>query len=270
MTYETHEISTEDGSPVEIYSFSFGNQFYRFTSASEAQVVDGDTYIPASISRKDIPLGSEDRGEYLEVVLPSRHAIVQQYVNIVPAQKVTLTIRRRHRFDVDEQWIVVFKGVVRSAAFTLDGHAAKLAVMPLSGAFSRQIPRFMFSALCNNVLYDSLCGVDKESFKHTGEVTASTGNELTVDGLDGEDDGWAAGGYVEFGADYRLVLEHTGAVVRLLLPFATDPMGSEVKVYAGCNHSVIDPGGCPKFNNVPNFGGYAWVPITNPFETGVA
>lgn len=76
------------------------------------------------------------------------------------------------------------------------------------------------------------------------------------------------------GDDHRLILSQSGDDVTLLLPFPETIVGSTVVLLAGCDHSITT---CDtKFNtpedtlsNVINYGGFAFVPNKNPFETGL-
>jgi hypothetical protein len=69
------------------------------------------------------------------------------------------------------------------------------------------------------------------------------------------------------GVDRRLILSSSGDVLTLLLPFTSSPLGSTVIVFAGCDHTIAT---CKsKFNNVVNYGGFAFVPTKNIFQTGI-
>ena len=88
-------------------------------------------------------------------------------------------------------------------------------------------------------------------------------------GANGEADGFYDGGFVFFSSinDYRLILSHVGNDLTLLLPFPSDAAGETVRIFAGCDHTIAT---CKtKFDNVLNYGGFAFVPILNPFLTGL-
>lgn len=66
----------------------------------------------------------------------------------------------------------------------------------------------------------------------------------------------------------RSIVGHTGTVIKLDSPvLAPLPAGSLVSLFQGCNKALDT---CENsFGNVPNYGGYAFIPIKNPFESGI-
>ena len=274
MTYTSQETSVEGGKPVELYRFVLGGTTYEYTSAEDPITVGALTYQPIAIRRSDDPQGPEDRDNTLEVEMPSDNPFTALYYAVVPGLVASVTIQRFHRDDPDDELITIFRGFVTSVAFDEEGQLAKVAVVPLASATSRPIPRFTYSALCNHVLYDARCKVldTDPNFRITAEVTAVSivAQTITVNGADSKPDGWWTGGFVETAGaiDRRLILKHVGEVLTLLLPLAVNPLGSDVTIYAGCDHTITT---CKtKFNNVINYGGFAFIPTRNIFATGLS
>jgi len=272
MTYDTYETSLESSQPVEIYKIILGPNSYRYTSAEDNVVIDGNTYEAIAISRNRIGRGQEERSNVLEITLPGNNEVAVQYISNVPGQRGRVTVERYQRLDGSSpQVIKIFEGLIASVSFENDANIAKIAVTPISVATSREIPRFVYSSQCNHVLYDDQCTIDpvNPSYKFSGTVTVVSGNSITVPGLSGFSAGWFTAGYVEAlsGLDARLITNHSGDIIELLLPFPFNAVGKSVDVYAGCGHSIAV---CKsKFNNVINFGGFAFVPTRNPFESGL-
>lgn len=268
MTFIAFENSQAGGSPVELYTLALGTETFRWASGEEDYVYSGDTFEAVEISRSRILISAEQRQDVLNVSLPGDNELVRRYVDIVPGKRATLTVQRVHRDDPDQEAVVLFKGIVQSVAFTSDGTKASLAIRPLTVGLSQNIPRFTYQALCNHFLYDSGCKVNQNSFKYTATVSTVVGSTITVPGISANGADWAVGGFVQTGSsDFRLVLAQTGDDLRLLLPFASSPLGSSVDVFAGCDHTI---GTCKiKFNNVVNYGGFAFVPLKNIFATGI-
>lgn len=272
MTYSSQEISLESGRPVEVYEFALGSEYFRFNSGEDTITVDGNSYPPLEISRTTIVVSQEQQGDLISVKLPARTALVRKYINVVPGQQGTLSIFRIHRGDVDEEFELIFKGLVRSVAFTLNGLDAEIAIQPLTSGLSRTIPRFVYSSICNHVLYDTRCKVNSNLFRYQDDITDITGSAYTINGLSAVErpDGWATGGFVVSpnGTDYRLIIDHTGDVLTLLLPFPEDVRdGQTVEIFAGCQHDIDTCSS--KFDNITNFGGYNWVPRENVFVKGL-
>lgn len=273
MSFSTYENSVESGSPVELYEISIGTDIYRLSSTEDDYTFGSDVYTGSAINRTNIGVGQDQRTQLINFELPSSHPFVQRYVLIAPGQRATISVFRFHRLDTPGlERVLTFKGIVRSVAFTRQGNAAQVACMPLTGGLSRQVPRFTYQAPCNHVLFDDRCKVALDlTTSYSGTVTAVSGSDVTVNGLSAKGSGWAVGGYITntTNDDYRLILAQSGDTITLLLPFPADlaVLGQTFVVTAGCDHSIAT---CKsKFDNVANYGGFAFVPTKNPFETGL-
>lgn len=269
MSYTDIESSIESGSPVELYQFSVadGTNYYLCTG-SDAISYSGQSYTPTSISRDAIPLNAQARTEILKITLPGSHDLPQLYANLVPAFKTTMTISRLHRADPTNTVVLLFSGVIRIVAFSEKDGTAEIGVMPVSGKFTRNMPRFAYQSLCGNILFDRWCKVDPTAFNVVGTVTSMTSAvEFVVSGLGSKPDQWSNSGYVSYNGDYRLITDQTGDTVTIITPFTVDIMSQSVTVYAGCDHSQ---NACNlKFSNGINFRGFPSVPTKNPFTSGV-
>lgn len=269
MTFAAFEGSAQGGHPVELYSLALGAETFRWTSAEDDYVFGGNTFEAAEISRTRVLISSEERQDLLTVNLPASDPYVRKYIKNVPGKRGTLTVQRVHRFDPDQEAFVLFKGIVQAVAFSSDGVKASIAVRPLTTGLSQTIPRMTYQNLCNHFLYDERCKVLQSLFQFTAVVSAVTGSTITVPGLSVNGADWAVAGFVQIpSGDFRLVLSQTGNDVRLLLPFSEGVLNVQVDVFAGCAHTIAV---CKtKFNNVINYGGFAFVPLKNIFETGLA
>ena len=265
MTFEAYETSVEAGSTIEIYTLSMGSTIYRMHDSPEPVLnIGGDDYERTQISRGSVETGQE----YLEITLPGSHAFSLKFATIAPGQTASLTIRAFQRADPSDIR-VVYKGVVRSVAFTQNASKSALSLIPINDAFDKEIPERTFQAACNNVLFDPDCKISAGSYSHTGAITAIVDNIVTVSGLlAAKGTAWSTGGYVAYGVlDYRLVLEQSGDDLTLVLPFHDDVLSKDVTVYAGCDHTIAT---ClSKFSNDTNFGGCPFVPTKNIFVTGL-
>lgn len=265
MSYDAENTGAESGQPIDLFSFSIGSDQFRFTNAEDQLTVLALTYDPIAISRQAVEIGRESRTQTVSIKLPTSHAFAQKFIGVPPGQKTTCVIRTVHRGDLTDVR-TEFTGLARTIG--LDNLAAEMEilVMPLTGALLQVVPRFIFSGLCNHVLYDGGCGVNRASFTHTGVAALTSDSQIiTVSNLDSAKTvGWATGGYVEFNGDYRGVFRHvaTDSLV-IAVPFKEDIGGQTVSVYAGCDHSYTVCGS--KFSNQARFGGFPFVPTKNPF-----
>ena len=274
MTLNQYEKSTEDSRPVELYEFRLGGSITRVASGEDDITVDGVTYTALPVMRDAIKL-SDSETNALEVKVPSTMDFVRDYIGNVPGQEATLVVSRMQRPDtVTQEVVTLYQGYVSSVKFTDQGRVATLAVSPLRKRAARTGPRCKFSGQCNNTLGDDLCQVNLTQAIYrlaSGQVTAVNGNVITVTGVAAYGDGFFTGGSVSDlpGTEGRMVISQTGDDLTLTLPFPTDvvTVGSNVEVTAGCGHTTTD---ChDKFNNLSNFGGFPFVPDTNPFTNGI-
>lgn len=270
MTYEPYEISEEQSQPVELYTIQLGVSVWRYTSADGPFTISSDVWEPFAISRSPHEQSQEEQDQQIEIKLPGDAPICRRYIATVPGETATVRIERVQALDAALQRIVLLDGVVQSVSFEEGGEVAVLSLVTLRSAYSRTLPRDVYSAVCNHVLYDNRCQLAEATYRVTQQVLSVSGNLITINGLNLESDGYWVPGFVELTGsvrDFRVILAHTGNVLTLPLPFSVDPTGELVRVYAGCDHS---PQTCQaKFNNLINFGGFPFVPTKNPFQTGL-
>lgn len=269
--FDTLESSVQDSRPIELYEFTLGATTYRFTSAEDDLTVGGDVYTATAIARGRVELGSDQANRNVVVTLPSSTALAQQYVEIPPGQRCTVNIFRYQRDESPafNTQVLLYKGQVQTCRFPNDGHSAEFAVRSIETALNRNIPRFNFGGMCQNVLYDNNCGATASSFDHLGACTAASGNTVTISGLAASGFDFV-GGYVRpTGAqDFRMVIAQSGDVLTILLPFASDPVGSNMQAFAGCDHLI--EGDCALvFDRVADYIGFAFIPSKDIFREGL-
>ena len=272
-SFDDFATSLEDSRPLEIFALTLGSTTYRYTSAEDSVTVASQTYTPIGISRNNIVQGSDAQNRTLSITVPSDNEFASQYRNIVPGQRASISIWQLERDEspaFDTQ-ILMFKGQVLSVSYPNDGYQADINCQSIESALNRTIPRFTYMSSCNNVLYDSACGVASAGFSVVGTVSSVSGNVITLPGANSQPDGYYTGGYctpVSGQQDFRMIVNHVGNDLTLLLPFATDVDGASVQAFAGCDHLI--GGDCSsKFNNVGRFAGFAFVPNDNIFQDGL-
>ena len=274
-TFDALETSTEGSRPIEIYRVTFGNDTFRWTSSQTLVTLDGDEYEPLEISRNNVSQSRERQPLNLEMSVPGDLPFVRNYLNIAPGRQAIVTCLRLQGDEVPtfDTQVLVFKGSVSTVSFVQDGRSAKIIARSIEFAKAQNIPRFTFSGVCNNLLYDPFCKVDPNDFDVVGTVSAGgMTTTLTVPEAAGEADGFYTGGYATVTSgfpDFRMILDHTGDQITILLPFSVDATGENIQLFAGCDHTLS--GDCAlKFDNVPNYGGSFFVPPKNIFSTGLS
>lgn len=272
MAYDTFEESVETSAPVEVYEFVLGAEFFNYTSSEEPITIGATDYTPLAIKHGARVESPEERKSVFEIDMPIAGTIAERYILIVPGQRATVKVKRFQKLDTPTPEVIqIFDGSVRSVTFDRTTKTARIGAQPLIAATTRPAPRMVYSAACGHVLYDSRCKVNPNdvAFRFIGTVAGINDRTLTVPGLNAFANGWFTAGFVEAfgGQDARLILEHTGDDIRLHINFPTPVVGTQVTVRAGCAH---DPTTCvSKFNNFINYGGHPFVPLKNPFESGI-
>lgn len=275
MTYAAQETSVESGQPVELYLFTIGSAPYAYSSAEDTITKSTIRYAPESISRTEIKVSKEKEDDQVEITVPESNAFVQNFFDIPPGDRSTLTIREFHRTDGIEQIIISFKGFVQSVRFDKQGDEAIIIARSITSANARTGPRHTFQTGCNNHLFDARCGLSKAAFEQFGTVAAVSGRFVTVTGISnigGGSDYWQAGTIQALG-EHRLIYEQNLNVFTMLLPFRGATVGSTVRLLPGCKHRrVLDC--ATKFNNFGpsgglNYSGCDWIPQKNIHQTGL-
>ncbi len=269
MTFAAQETSRESGQVLELYTFTFGLEIFRFTSFQRDITWQGLFYTSEPISRTNTEAAVEDQAGQLTITLPLDNPVPSKFIVNLPGKVGSVNVLRAHANDAAEEAIVLFDGFIANVAF--DGELeAKILCNPNTKIFNRAAPRFTYLGLCNHILYDERCKVDISLFTFTGLVSAVDGNDITVNGAGGVGLGDNfVGGFSRFPAgtqdDSRMILSQAGDVMTLLLPFAVDPLGKDIDLFAGCAHdlTVCDV----KFAAVLDYGGFPFVPRKNPFGT---
>lgn len=288
MSYEALDESVQDGQPVELFKFENIEDSFFYTSGENAVLFDGDNYIPVALSRTEPTRENLQATESMTLQMPSSDAFVRRYVLTTPATQDRLTIFQFHSTDTPTPEVIVFfSGSVATVSHA--GGLATVSLVPNGVVLRKTIPRQTCRSLCNHFLFDGRCQVNKGQFSINGlisgisvdgrAITVSCGTNIVPDtGLQMSaqlatdssffDLGIIARGGVELKM-IEIAADLTGNTVLLNLnvPFQTIQINDSVSLAAGCDHQA--PTCISKFDNIPRFGGFPFVPGKNPFVDGV-
>lgn len=272
MTYQTQEISNQDGRPVSFYEIVWGNTVWRYTSADRDLTIGADTYTAVPISDSGMVQGGSSNND-LTVELPASLPLVALFDSTPPSDEIKLTVRRRHYGDT--QAFVYWVGYVANVKRKEDDVGATVLGNTLLSTFKRSGLRLAWTRGCPHVLYDDECRVDPADFAMTAEITALTGNSITIDaftwpGVVGDPEQWFVGGYIEWEANVdgtldRRAIKSSVSLLEYVLLGTTHRLevGMAVTLYPGCN---LTTGTCKtKFDNLANYGGCEQMSGKNPF-----
>lgn len=264
MAYSTYESSVDSGAPIELYEFTQGAGYWRFTSGDEPFTFSGVTFTPSPVTRDRVKLGQDALKDFLNLEFPRGDAFASQFIGFSPDLITTITLYRFHRNDPDKQLTQYWKGRVVGAKAT--GNTVSLECESVFTSIQRPGLRARFELSCRHTLYSRGCNASADDFLHAGSVlTISGGTVLTVSGAEQFQDGYFTGGMlVTPGSTSRFIVAHTSNQITLSRPTRDVGVGAALRLYPGCDHLRTTCSG--KFNNLDNFGGFPWIPIKNPFS----
>lgn len=274
MSFETREISNQDGLRIALYEIEWGNTKWYYTSADQdipLTIGDEDrVYKAIAISDSGMQQGGGSNQD-ITVEVPSNIPLCDLFVSTPPALEIFLTIRRVHYGD-DGTPLIYWTGTINNVKRQEGGAGADVIGHTLLASFKRSGLRLSWTRGCPHMLYDQECRVNKADFAVNGSITALTGNSITVSytGTTPEA-GYFDGGFLEWEAnddgtiDRRSISSSTSETV--LIIYGTTyrlEIGMDIVLYPGCNLSTAHCLG--RFNNLANYGGLEQMTGKNPFD----
>lgn len=273
MSYDTYEVSNQDGAPISYYEIKWGNTVWRYTSADSDQTitipVDGSvTFTAIAISDSGMRQGGSSNND-LSVTVQSDIPLVDLFASTPPSDEIHLTVRRAHLGDLNP--VIHWKGLVRNVKRDEGNAQATIIGFALMALFEGDGLRLAWTRGCPHILYDGECRKDPETMKVETTITALDGNSITVASNGGHAAPWFTGGYIEWTANGDGTLDRRGILssasdTQLVLLGTTYRLsvGMAVKLYPGCD--LTDETCDTKFNNLPNYGGCRQMTGKNPFD----
>lgn len=260
--------------PKELYRFVEGSSVWTVTSADSSEVYNGETYVPVTIGRSEAESKNELSRANLQITVDLDNAMGRRWLKNVLDEVVSLTI-----YNSDEGVVtVVWKG--RLASVKPDSSSITLLFESIFTSLRRPGLRARYQRNCPHVLYGRGCSLDKEAFAVSGAVTASAGQAVQMPIASTYPDGYFSAGMVEApDGSLRFITNHTGGALTLIRSldalneaFSQSGYGMSYGLYYGALVTRIFPG-CDrtkevcsgKFNNLPNYGGFPFIPLKNPF-----
>ena len=264
MSYDARERSADQGEPIELFEFGRDYQRWRYTSADREVTADSLVYRPAAISRSAIEISVDKPRNAITITAPRDLEVAELYRIQPPTTAVSVILREYHRGDDDVA--TIWSGRIVTVAWI--GPACEISCEPISSGMRRLGLRRLYQRQCPHVLYDSACTVNREAVRVDGIIDSISGDAITVPEADVLADGWFAGGYLEFDvalgiAERRFITDHTGPVLTISGASYGMAVGSSVRLYPGCDHTIATCQG--KFSNAANYGGFPYFATKNPF-----
>lgn len=258
--------------PKELYRFVEGSSVWTVTSADSSEVYNGETYVPVTIGRSEAESKNELSRANLQITVDLDNAMGRRWLKNILDEVVSLTLFSKYDADVAVTW----KG--RLSSVKPEETAITLVFESIFTSLRRSGLRKKFQRSCPHILYGRGCFLDKNSWAVPGAMASISSNGLTLSVPEAATfaDGYFTAGMVEApDGTFRFITDHSGPSLTLIRPvdslmdvgyglnYGRHYGGVTVKIYPGCNRSKED---CKnKFNNLNNHGGFAFMPLKNPF-----
>lgn len=245
---------------IELYEFKIGATRSFFTSADKDILHDTNTYVAAPLARSAIQASATEFVSKLQVETDRHHPIA------ISAQK--------DRIAIDVFKLVggvkssVWQGVVVGVSWNSAG--AVLSCEDNLSPIIKLTPSKRYTRNCRHILYSPQCGVGLTDLSRPMLILESNPAEryIIFTGISGlnHDAGYYGGGILFNGTEqYQITTTHTyfdatdslTKVKANLAERVSIPLGAGYSVAPGCRHTRIH---CEeKFNNILNFGGFAYI-----------
>lgn len=264
MSYSSYENSLDAGAPVELYEFVQGLTRWNYVSGADSLTRLGQVYTPMPVTRDRVKQSSDIFKDSLRLSFPRDDPFASQFLGFAPEDVTTVTVMRGHAGDPDEEFIVYWKGRVVGAK--AGSNQVDVECESVFTSIKRPGLRARFEYGCRHALYLRGCNVNREIYKTSGAVLSISGGlSVAVAGAALKPTGYFTGGMLvsQSGAS-RFIVDHVGDVVTMSRPLVELSGAMDVDLYPGCDHLKET---CKnKFSNLPNFGGFPYIPSRNPFD----
>lgn len=273
MGFRPFEISRTRGAPVELFRFRYGvleTDAFCYTNGEKEIEHQGLTYWPIPIKRGKIASSSEDSGKTsLDITLPGNALVADLFRVTAPPGNIGVTIFQGHSRDPEAEFIAIWVGRVTACNWEDNTNLAKFICEPIRSQLRRLSLRRHYQYMCPHVLYGAQCRASEAAATQQRTVLAVSGRLVTIAGAVETPDNLLGGmlKWVDSNSITRartiLGWEAVEGGVRLSLSGADDGIkpGMPVSCVRGCSHTID---GCLTHNNVSNFGGQPFIPVTSP------
>lgn len=271
MAFRFFETSRSRGSPVELFRFRYGvfdSEVHCYTNGEQPYVHMGLTYKPLPLKRSNIVASTDNGGKgSLEIKLPRDAEVSEMFRVSAPSRQITVTVFQGHFDDPDSEFLAIWTGHIGSCAW--DGNAATLSCTSSKSQLNRMALRRHYQYMCPHVLYGDQCRASEAAASTSVRVVSVDGRFVTIAGALGNAQAHV-GGMLKYLDDKQITHARTisavatsGGNTRISLSGIAPAMvpGLEVSCVRGCSRSLD---GCISHNNVLNFGGQPYIPLSNP------
>lgn len=245
----------------ELYKFQENVTIWTVTSSDKKVNFDGFNYLPTAIGRNNIESVQELNKSNIEIRTSVDNVMAKRWLQEIIENIVSVIIYEDDGINTD----VIFRG--RLASVKPEGVEIILTFEPIFTKSRRYGFKKRYQRTCPYVLYHGKCKLNRENFKVPATLTANLGNNgytITEAGLF-ISDWFTTGMLADTAGNFRYIVDHIGTQIVLMRALVTliPPFPISVFLYPGCDRTIQT---CDtKFQNKLNHGGFAYVPLKNPF-----
>lgn len=249
----------------EFYDIQYGGTHERYTTSSVTLTFLGYEFLTSPIKRTGFTFDTDFSNVSVTIYAPVTSGW-ERFISNAPLEPTSVTIYRALRDDLTD-YAIIFDGDVMTVGFR--DRVAQARCDSSSNILNYETPRLVYQSYCNHELFDSGCGLDYTEYLVDATVTVSGGGKvLSSATFDTYADDYFRIGRCIFEGDERLITDHTGTDISIVIPFSASLItGSEVTVLPGCDGS---PTTCKSFNNFQaHYLGMPYIPSKNPVVWGI-
>lgn len=255
---------------LELFRFVEGSIVYLKTNYDQPYTYDSgsgaEVYSPVTMKRTEIESKNELNKSGIEVSFPITDTMARHWMIDTVETVVTLTVFEIDGTDVNVAW----KG--RLSSVKPGQSDINVVFESIFTSLRRPGLRARYLRSCRHSLYRRGCKLDKAGFAIPGSCTAinADGTVVTVSAAASfANDYFTAGMIAAPDGTLRYITGHTGSSLTLMrrLPSLDNALiagPASVTLYPGCERTRAICNS--KFNNLPNYGGFDWIPTRNPFD----
>lgn len=253
---------------LELFRFVQGTNIYLKTNYDQPYTYDSgngpETYLPTTLKRTEIESKNQINKQSIDLSFSLDDTMARQWMIDNVESIVSLTIFEVDGTDVATSW----KG--RLASVKPNQSDITLSFESIFTSLRRPGLRARYLRSCRFSLYGRGCKLDMNGFAIPGIPTVVTGLNVTVAAASSFPDGYFTAGMIA-AADgtLRYITSHVGSTLVLIrrLPSLENALAlgpTTCTLYPGCDRTRTICN--TKFNNLPNYGGFDWIPTRNPFD----
>lgn len=273
MEYLESEQSYDNGSPIEVYRFTYKNESTYYTNSFKPLYYGGKPTTVINITRSSLNNSSDVSQSNIEVTVPSDFPLGNQILKIDYDASVNLSIIRYHwhpdTYAEVSNGITLWQGRIVGAQFA--DNTIVLNCENIFNTIERQGLNQRFSYSCRHSVYRVGCYASLTRNAYEATVTSNQGTYITLGNVhEAIANGRIPfyGGYIsnsEFG-DRTIIAYDAGGRLNVNYPYPNEIVGKRVTLRPGCDKTLTT---CKDvFDNMANYGGFPFIPLKNPSDGG--